>query len=112
MAIKISFVREVGACGQYFVHDDTDNPADGVGFDFVKDAKKAAMAEVKADTKAARKLISAEKKAVNAAARATKAVENAAKRAAEKLAAEEAVLAEKKAKLEVFNTAGTFSLVG
>jgi len=112
MALKITFVKEAGKCGQYFVHEDTDSPADGVGFDFVKDAKKAAMAEVKADAKAARKLISAEKKAVNSAERATKAIAKAAEKAAEKLAAEEKLLADKKARLDAMNAAGTFSLVG
>ena len=110
MAIKISFVREVGACGQYFVHDDTEDPQTGTGYDLVQDARKAAMGTVKETSKANRKAVSAQKKAMNAADRATKAVENAANRAAEKLAAEEAVLAEKKARLDEMNAKGVFSL--
>lgn len=110
MAIKISFVREVGACGQYFVHDDTEDPQTGTGYDLVTEARKAAMGAVKEIAKANRKAVSAQKKAMNAADRATKAVAKAAEKAAEKLAAEEKLLAEKKARLDAMNAAGTFTL--
>ena len=110
MSLKISFVREVGTCGQYFVHDDTEEPQTGTGYNLVTEARKAAMGTVKAESKAARKVVSAQKKAMNAADRATKAVENAAKKAADKLAAEEATLDEKKARLDEMNAKGVFSL--
>ena len=85
---------------------------DGLAFCRIADAKAAAKAWIKADSVFARKTVADEKRAVNAAERATKSEQKSAERAAEKLAAEEAVLAEKKAKLEAFNAAGTFALVG
>lgn len=95
-------------CVGFSVHPEGVDKADGLHYGDIATAKAAAIAWVRSAEKEVKAADKEVQKAVKAAESATKAVQKRAEKAAERAK----VLAEKKAKLEAFNTAGTFALIG
>lgn len=99
-------------CIGFSVHPEDVDKADGLQYGDIATAKAAAIAWVRSAEKQVKAADKDLQKAVKAAESATKAIQRRAEKAAEREAERAKVLAEKKAKLEAFNAAGTFSLVG
>ena len=118
MNLKVTFVREAGRCGLYFVHLDGCEPEAGFQCDYPEEAKKVALVWLKSVEKLAAAADRAAKKATKTAENLTAAVAKrqakmAAKRA-EKEAARQAAIVEKENRLDAAMAAngGRFALVG